>query len=183
MNAPFPAAPPPKRGMPTWLIVLLCTGGAFVVVVPLLAVIAIYGVRKYVANAKQAEARNVVGELAKEASAAYEQSRRLCPSAVRPVPASIAMVRASRYQSSPADWAGAGAHAGFACLGFSMTEPQYYQYAYTTTDGPQGATFDATAHGDLDGDGDVSTFTATGTVGPAGVLVVAPLIAEEHPEE
>ena len=46
-----------------------------------------------------------------------------------------------------------------------------------------GATFDATAHGDLDGDGEVSTFTVTGTVGPAGVLVVAPRITEEHPEE
>jgi type IV pilus assembly protein PilA len=183
MNAPFPAAPPPKRGMPTWLIVLLCTGGAFVVIVPLLAVIAIYGVRKYVANAKQAEARSAVGELAKEASAAFDRSRRLCASASHPVPASIAMVRASKYQSSAADWAADGAHAGFACLGFSMTEPQYYQYAYTATDAPEGSTFDATAHGDLDGDGAVSTFTATGTIGPAGVLVIAPLIAEEHPEE
>src|SRR5450432_3543506 len=43
-----------------------------VAIVGILAVLAIYGVRKYLANAKTAEARNSIGQVAKNQAAAYE---------------------------------------------------------------------------------------------------------------
>src|ERR1700735_4266256 len=44
-----------------------------VAIVGILAVLAIYGVRKYLANAKTAEARNSLGQLAKDQAAEYEK--------------------------------------------------------------------------------------------------------------
>ena len=44
-----------------------------VAIVGILAVLAIYGVRKYLANAKTAEARNSIGQMAKDAAAAFEK--------------------------------------------------------------------------------------------------------------
>jgi type IV pilus assembly protein PilA len=41
-----------------------------VAIVGILSVLAIYGVRKYVANAKTAEARNSLGQIAKDAATA-----------------------------------------------------------------------------------------------------------------
>src|SRR5437016_492628 len=75
-----------------------------VAIVGILAVLAIYGVRKYLANAKTAEARNSLGQISKDAIAAYEKEsmsgavlpqgsstgivRHLCASATATVPAS-----------------------------------------------------------------------------------------------
>src|ERR1700704_3903257 len=44
-----------------------------VAIVGVLAALAIYGVRKYLLNAKTAEARNSVGQMAKDAKAAFER--------------------------------------------------------------------------------------------------------------
>src|SRR5579862_9044524 len=46
-----------------------------VAIVGILAVLAIYGVRKYIANAKTAEARNSLGQIAKDAAAAVEREK------------------------------------------------------------------------------------------------------------
>ena len=48
-----------------------------VAIIGVLAALAIYGVRKYIANAKTAEARMSLGRIAKDASAAY--NREVCP--------------------------------------------------------------------------------------------------------
>ena len=104
-----------------------------VAIVGILAVLSVYGVRKYVANAKTAEARNSLGLLATDAAAAYEResmpgktlafaatagvSRRLCPSATTTVPASSGSIQGRKYQSAVADWnVDQTANAGFACL-------------------------------------------------------------------
>jgi type IV pilus assembly protein PilA len=47
-----------------------------VAIVGILSVLAIYGVRKYVANAKTAEARNSLGQIAKDAAAPPSSARR-----------------------------------------------------------------------------------------------------------
>src|SRR5690606_6163685 len=76
-----------------------------VAIVGVLAALAIYGVRKYIANAKTAEARNSIGQIAKDAAAAYARegmagdvleqgetaalSNALCASADATVPSSI----------------------------------------------------------------------------------------------
>jgi type IV pilus assembly protein PilA len=174
-----------------------------VAIVGILAVLAIYGVRKYIANAKTAEARNSLGQIGKDAQTAFEKdsmvgtvlvagtstavTRALCASATAPVPAAITSVKGMKYQSNPAvgvDWnTDEVANVGFACLKFSMAAPQFYMYNYTAV-GPTTTTgtFAATAAGDLDGNGTSSLFTLNGTVA-GGQLNVSPNIIELNPEE
>lgn len=190
MQASYPPQPPPKSSsVPLWLII----GGAvlllLVAIVGVLAVLGVYGTRKYVASSKTAEARNTLGMIARSAVAAYEDDgatpddakllHRICPSASAPVPASKAMVSGKKYQSSPGEWTvDAGKNAGFACLKVDLSMPQYFQYEYEATP----TSFVARAHGDLNGDGVYSTFELRGQV-VGDKLVVAPAITEINPGE
>jgi type IV pilus assembly protein PilA len=170
-----------------------------VAIVGILAALAIYGVRKYMANAKTAEARNGIGQMAKDAVTAYYKegmtgsvlnlgataalSNRLCPSATA-VPAAISNVSGKKYQSSPNEWSGAG----WDCIHFSMNDPQYYQYNYTLTGTgiADGDEFSCTAAGDLDGDSTTSLFTMKGKIqDDSGTLVAtaAPNMEESAPDE
>jgi type IV pilus assembly protein PilA len=172
-----------------------------VAIVGILAVLAIYGVRKYLANAKTAEARNSIGEMAKDAAAQYEKesmpgtvlgigtsaalSRQLCKGASATVPAAKASVAGAKFQSSPADWnADAVGNSGFACLKFSMDAPQYYRYGYASAGGGAPTnSFTCTANGDLNGDGVESTFTMAGAINASYALNLAPNITEISAEE
>ena len=49
-------------------------------------------------------------------------------------------------------------------LNFAMTDPHYYSYQFDSSGVGPGATFTASAFGDLDCDGIYSTFTRTGEV-------------------
>lgn len=177
-NAPYPPPQPQKSSRATvWVVAVIAVGVVLVAVIGVFAALGIYGVRKYIANAKQAEARNTLAQLAKDASAVYERTGRLCPSASSPVPATIP--HANKYLSTPGDWAvDKAARAGFACLHFSLADPQYYQYDYKST--PSG--FTVIARGDLDGDGVLSRFELQGHV-IGGKLSVAPNITTTNPEE
>jgi type IV pilus assembly protein PilA len=167
-----------------------------VAIIGVLAALAIYGVRKYLANAKTAEARMAVGRIAKDAASAWDResmsagvmglgssrgiARQLCATAP-PVPtAGIAAVAARKYQSSPADWK----TGGWPCLRFSMDGPQYFVYSYTQ-DSP--TAFTALAQGDLNGNTIPSAFSQAGAVQatPSGetVLTLAPSITETSPDE
>jgi type IV pilus assembly protein PilA len=166
-----------------------------VAIIGVLAALAIYGVRKYLTNAKTAEARTALGRIAKDAASAWDReqmsgavlsigssalnARALCPSSSL-VPAAIASVSNKKYQSSPADWR----NAGWACLRFTMDGPQYFQYQYLSG---TATTFSAEAHGDLDGDGVGSTFALGGKVqtdtSGESVVTIAPAISESNPEE
>jgi type IV pilus assembly protein PilA len=199
MQPAYPAYPPqqpptpaPKSGMPVWLIVLLVVivGGVFLV--GTLTVVAIYGVRKYIAAAKQTEARNSLGQIAKDAAVAFEEVppggsgvHGLCASASASVPPRVDLVRGSKYQSTPSEWdADAKAGIGFACLKFSLDLPQYYMYSYRASGRiAPGDSFRATANGDLDGDGMLSTFAVGGHVPAGPVLEIDPAIDEKNPEE
>jgi type IV pilus assembly protein PilA len=177
-----------------------------VAIIGILAVLAIYGVRKYLANAKTAEARNSLGEMGKDESTAFEKesmpgttlaagasaanSRSLCISATQSVPAAKAAIQGKKYQSSQvngADWnkdVAAALPTGFACLKFAMDAPQYYMYMFTTTTPTAaGGTFVATAQGDLNGDGNLSTFTLNGVIQPTMTFSLAPNLVELNPEE
>lgn len=174
-----------------------------VAIVGVLAVLAVYGVRKYITNAKTAEARNSLGQMAKDAVTAFEGERMaatvlapsastaivraMCASASSPVPAAAASIAGQKYQSSAVDWAPAAdvaANAGFPCLKFEITAPQYFMYSYAATGtlSANGDTFTATANGDLNGDGTLSTFTTTGTI-QQNRLTASPSIGEVSPEE
>jgi len=172
-----------------------------VAIVGILAVLAIYGVRKYLANAKTAEARNSLGQMGKDAATAFEResmagtvlavgssaglSRQLCRQASASVPSAKSAIAGAKYQSGPNEWnVDAAGNSGFACLKFSMDQPQYYMYNYLSSGGgTSGANFQATANGDLNGDGSLSTFSLIGSVNTSIILNVAPNITETQPEE
>lgn len=102
----------------------------------------------------------------------------LCGSA-DPVPLNVNQVRGVKYQPNPAantDFMSGNSLAGWQCLGFAITEPVYFQYHYRMGSGyvstslpnapsPSSAeAFEAAAIGDLDADGEVSTFARIGEV-------------------
>jgi type IV pilus assembly protein PilA len=153
--------------------------GLIVAMLGTLGVLGVLGARKYLKSALTNESKNTLGQIAKDAAEAHERSRIVCPSATRPVPADISLIRARKYPSTRGDWeVDKARNAGFACLDFEMTAPQYYQYRYEAT----ATSFLAGARGDLDGDGDLANFTITGEVRD-GRLVVSPSIEETDPAE
>ena len=133
-----------------------------VAIIGVLAALAIYGVSKYLANAKTAEARTALGRISKDAQAAWqkenmagqpllpgdsaEASRALCPSAAASVPVDDAPLQNSKYQSEASEW---NDGAGWSCLKFSMDGPQYFRYNYVMagTAGALGNSFVASANG------------------------------------
>jgi len=177
-----------------------------VAIVGVLAALAIYGVRRYILNSKTAEARNSLGQLAKDASTAFNRegmaaailtlggtsgvANRLCGQAAASIPAAIATVQGKKYQSSPGEWSAGDQVTGWFCVKFSMQDPQYYMYTYNAkgTQGDVGDTFDAIANGDLDGNGNQSTFTLSAKIQEdpttkARAVTIAPNILEDKPEE
>jgi type IV pilus assembly protein PilA len=172
-----------------------------VAIVGILAALAIYGVRKYMANAKTAEARNGIGQMGKDAITSYFKegmagtvlalgnsagvSNRLCDGAnVAAVPAAMTDIKAQKYQSAPSEWV------TWDCLHFSMNDPQYYQYDYITTGSDLAAAtaaFTCQAQGDLNGDGTLfSVFTQKGAVVADGTILtatLAPNLEELRPDE
>jgi len=157
-----------------------------VAIIGILAALAIYGVQKYLTNAKTGEAKNNLGRLGKDAVSAYEREtmaatlaaagtttsavHQFCGSATAPVPGSVP--KGTKIQPNPADWNGTPT-AGWTCLKFSVNDPLYYQYNYTTN----GTTFDATATGDLDNNGKNGVYTYQGGV-LAGAARLATTIQE-----
>ncbi|MGD0676834.1 MAG: prepilin-type N-terminal cleavage/methylation domain-containing protein [Polyangiaceae bacterium] len=166
-----------------------------VAIVGILSVLAIYGVRKYIANAKTAEARNSLGQIAKDAAAAVEREkasvaiiaagqptsmlRAFCGSATS-VPTTVPA--GAKYQSQASDWSQGDSANGWQCLKFSMEEPQYYMYSYTAQTSAISGGFTATANGDLNGDGIQSTFVVQGAA-QSGSIAISPTIQETLPEE
>jgi type IV pilus assembly protein PilA len=166
-----------------------------VAIIGVLAALAIYGVRKYVMNAKTAEARGAVARIGKDATTAFarpkmagtvlalggsaEGSFALCGSATS-VPSGKAKIKGAKYQSNPTEWTAGSMSAGWQCLKFSMDDPQYFMYNYTAD--VSAGTFSASGQGDLDADDALSTFTMNGAV-QGGSAMLAPNLIEVDPEE
>jgi hypothetical protein len=87
--------------------------------------------------------------------------------------------RGARVSTPPEVWG----HLTWRALDFRMTEPHAYAYQFDSAFDPatQRFRFAATASGDLDGDGNASTFQVQGEAPPEGAPVVFPgmLIARE----
>ena len=178
-----------------------------VAIIGVLAALAIYGVTRYLRNSKTAEARAGVGAIAKGNVSYYNNeagvtsvllpgtssafSQNICAEgkAGKGVPA--VAPKGKKYQSIDSEWKEAFGvlGTGFSCLRFSMDQPQYFQYQYTTNavlgTSPVGKVFTAWAHGDLNGDGVTSNFSYQGQVGAAGDnrVLLAPAIQEGDPGE
>lgn len=113
-----------------------------------LTALGVHGARKYLVNAKAAEAKATLAKITKsyqvslmDADAAKPKLKKLL--SLPPVPAAVP--RGAKYQSSPDDWK------PWAAIQFQRAEPQYFQYEVVAA--KDGKTADVLARGDLDGDG------------------------------
>ena len=117
-----------------------------VAIIGVLAVLAIYGVSKYLKNAKTAEATNTLGAINQQAVAAYNResttpsialgnstgtTHSLCVAAAAvpgTPPANVKFTADPKadYTTDP----------GWTCLGFSMNQPQYFNYQYSPAAAP-----------------------------------------------
>jgi len=172
-----------------------------VAIIGILAALAIYGVKKYLTNAKTGEAKNNLGRLAKDAVAAYDREsmdstllaanavrgsvHRLCGSTgIAAVPNAIP--RGEKKQPDPAAWRVGTTVEGWRCLKFSLDSPVYYQYSYAATSPTSNtaAAFAAAATGDLDGDGSVySTWTYRGQILNGAMRLATTIQEPGDPEE
>ncbi len=162
-----------------------------VAIIGVLAALAIYGVRRYLASAKTSEAKNTLGAISRASQAAYERenaaseevaegsistsaSHQLCATATT-VPTTVP--KGTKYQpktGSNQDFDTGNMTTGWKCLKFGLTQPHYFQYQYTKDSKATGSNnpakcntapcYETMATGDLDGDGVQSQFSLTGEV-------------------
>ncbi len=133
-----------KKGLPTWAIVLIVLAVAAPVVIGIFSALAIYGVRKYMLSAKRAEATHMLGAWSRGMLACGEKEG--LPPSSPAVPPALSSISGSKYQSVAAEWSAPA----FACAGFAMTGPQYFQYQWLQHSPAEGAMI---ALADLDADG------------------------------
>jgi type IV pilus assembly protein PilA len=125
-----------------------------IAIIGVLAALAIYGVRRYLASAKTSEAKNTIGAIARGAKQSYERetakieliaagsgestgtTHTLCGDA-NSVPAA-APPAGKKYQPATggADFDMGDAVNGWKCLKFTMTQAIYYQYSYKKAGSP-----------------------------------------------
>lgn len=129
--------------------------------------IAIYGVKKYVTNAKRAEAQNVLRALT--SGMATCAARGDLPETSQWVPADLSDVAGKKYPSSASDWS---AQPAFSCSGFALAEPQYFRYRWQRTSEHSGQ-FEAEA--DLNADGVADNRMQQGVECTAGKCAVQSL--------
>lgn len=133
-----------KKGVPVWVWFLALIPVA-VALVGVLSALAIYGVRKYIVNAKGAEAQAALSAWGDGLARCGEKEGRL-PQSALPVPGSPLQVMGKKYQSAAGDWS----EPAHTCAGFSLSTPQYYQYHWEQRSESAGL---ARATADLNGDG------------------------------
>jgi type IV pilus assembly protein PilA len=164
-----------------------------VAIVGVLAALAIYGVRKQLAQAKTAEAKQHVGAISRGAVGAYERettaseiaseggnssgnAHDVCNTATI-VPVNVPA--GTKYQpltGEGKDFETGDTGTGWKCIQFSVSQPIYFRLTYKRGTATQVApnnpatvagfskAFEAAAEGDLDADGVTSKYVRTGKV-------------------
>jgi len=125
---------------------------------------------KYVEASKKAEGKTGVANMARGALKCAEASGGKLPATSAMVPTTLAQVSGKKYQSSPTEWQ----DPAFKCMGFSMMEPQYFQYQWLLKSPTKGI---ARAVADLDGDGKADS-TLEMDVECAGTCTISPSMRE-----
>ncbi|HYQ14260.1 MAG TPA: hypothetical protein VEQ58_00825 [Polyangiaceae bacterium] len=143
-----------------------------------MAAVGIASTRRYMAEAKIAEARLTLVEIAKAYNPSASEAapnQTLRPRKLASLPAvPSAVPHGTKYQSSAADWK------PWASIHFAITEPQYFQYEVVAA--KDGKSADLIARGDIDGDGELSEFRLKLVVEKDGRLMAKPL-EEKQPLE
>jgi type IV pilus assembly protein PilA len=134
--------------------------------------VAIYAVRRYLAAAKVAEAKNIVSAIARDL-AAYMESEdakgkrptRFPPSAP-PTPPKVPA--GDKFTPNASTWS----HPTWKAIHLEMTSPLRYSYEIITSKDGRAAT--VRAHGDLDGNGKQSTIERSVTLNKDGSVTLSP---------
>jgi hypothetical protein len=132
--------------------------------------LAIFGVRKYIMNAKREEAINSLQVMAK--GMATCAARGDLPETSNWIPGSLSSVRGKKYMSAPGEWQSEPA---FACFSFSFADPQYYRYRWRQATTASGQ-FEAEA--DLNGDGIAESTLQLGLHCINGSCVIEPMLGD-----
>jgi hypothetical protein len=131
----------------------------------------IYAVRQYLAQSKLAEAKNTVGAIARTLVTHMEMENETgkrptrFPRSAPPTPAKVPT--GVLFVPDATTWS----HPTWQALHFEMPMPLYYSYEIITS--KDGRTATVRAHGDLDGDGKLSTIERTLTLEKDGAVVTA----------
>jgi hypothetical protein len=142
--------------------------------------LSVFGVRRYIQDAKTAEARATIGEIARAYGVALREpppvGKKAAPRKLVSLPAVPAAVpRGTKYQSSAADWQ------AWAPIHFAFTEPQYFQYEVVAA--KDGKSAEILARGDLNGDGKSSLFRIKIALDPKTGQLTASEPSETDPQE
>lgn len=156
-----------KKGVPVWVWIIVAVP-VLVSALGIMSALAIYGVRKYMLNAKQVEARTALVVWANGLASCGQRDGHLPPTST-PVPANLSDVQGKMWHSAPTDWS----EPAYSCAGFNMPEPQYFQYQWQLSTPNEGA---AHAVADLDGDGIADAALSVGVTCSAGTCSVGPLL-------
>lgn len=145
-----------------------------VAIIGVLAALAIYGVSRYLKHSKTAEATRNLGSIETGSKNQFQQEtdtsgvgtgpfvHNFCPTATAKVPSSVPQAQKIKVPSSEWD------ASAWKCLKFSINEPQFYSYGYTSAGSGTAATYVATAEGDLDGNSTTSLFQLNGAGSTTG---------------
>jgi hypothetical protein len=167
----------------------------FFALAAVLTAIGMYALARYVRHNKTAEARESLSRLAAGAADYYNRSdatqpagavpqavhamRHFPPSSRSPVPDDALSVRGRKYQSNGMDWAASP----WRDLGFSIVQPQCYQYSFESQGSGASARAVVVAEGDLDGDGTRSHYSLAVAPDESLTAVVAKDMERKAPEE
>lgn len=137
-----------KQKVPVWVWVVIAVPLLFFLI-GIGSALAIYGVRKYVAAAKEGEANAALVAWGDGLVRCAAEKGGL-PDSAAPVPASLSAVSGHKYQSASTEWS-ADAHT---CASFRLSGPQYFQYSWERRAADDGL-LDAVA--DINGDGTIDS--------------------------
>jgi hypothetical protein len=104
-----------------------------------------------------------------QALAEFSPQRSAYPESVPLTPAKVP--RGELVTDPPGTWD----HPSWRILDFAITTPHAYSFEFTSKNAEEASTFDAQAHGDLDGDGVLSTLEVSGEIKPGRKATLFPL--------